>query len=155
MLKPRTNLNMMNGLTGKIVITYITSKKSVTPSASIFLYYVIHTEPCPIAALDKSPSDEIIYNASHTGRAFETDNKEFHRILDELALGTDVADWIKTYCCRHDIRADWIALCEHYDGPVEGDKRVMVSHANIDQAFYMNESTFSFERYTTCLKYAF
>ena len=33
----------------KIVITYHTSKKSVTPSASISLYYVIRTEPCPIA----------------------------------------------------------------------------------------------------------
>ena len=34
----------------------------------------------------KSPLDEIIYNASHTGRAFGTDNKEVHSILDELAL---------------------------------------------------------------------
>ena len=33
----------------------LTSKKSVTPSASIALYYVIRTEPCPIAAPDKSP----------------------------------------------------------------------------------------------------
>ena len=59
-------------------ITYLTSRKSVTPSASIYLYYVISTEPCPIADPDKSPSDEIIYNASHTGREFETDNKEVH-----------------------------------------------------------------------------
>ena len=57
------------------VITYLTSKKSVTPSASIYLYYVICTKPCPIVDPDKSPSDEIIYNASHTGREFETDNK--------------------------------------------------------------------------------
>ena len=56
-------------------ITYLTSKKSVTPSASISLYYVIRTEPCPIAAPEKSPSNEIIYNASHTGSVFETDNK--------------------------------------------------------------------------------
>ena len=32
------------------VITYLTTKKSVTPSASISLYYVIRTDPCPIAA---------------------------------------------------------------------------------------------------------
>ena len=37
------------------VITYLTSKKSVTLSASISLYYVIRTEPCPIAAREKSP----------------------------------------------------------------------------------------------------
>ena len=74
------------------VITYLTSKKSVTLSASISLYSVICTEPCLIVALDKSPSDEIIYNASHTGREFETDNKEVHRFLDELNLGTYAAD---------------------------------------------------------------
>ena len=55
---------------------------------------MIHTEPCTIADLDKSPSDETIYNASHTGRAFETDNKEVHSIIDEVTLITDVADWI-------------------------------------------------------------
>ena len=42
------------------VITYLTSKKSVTPSASIYFYYVIHTEPCPIADPEEYPSDEII-----------------------------------------------------------------------------------------------
>ena len=52
----------------KSVINYLTSKKSVTPSASISLYYVIRTEPCLITAPEQSPSDEIIYNASNTGR---------------------------------------------------------------------------------------
>ena len=33
----------------KSVINYLTSKKSVTPSASISLYFVIRNEPCPIA----------------------------------------------------------------------------------------------------------
>ena len=75
---------------------------------------------------EKSTSDEIIYNASHTGREFETDNKEFHRILYELTLGIDAVEWIKTYRFRHDGRAAWIALCEHYYGPAEGDKRVTV-----------------------------
>ena len=139
----------------QIVITYFTSKKSVTLSASISLYYVIITEPCLIADPEKSPSDEIIYNASHTGRAFVTDNKEVHRILDELTVGTDAADWIKTYCRRHDGRAAWIILCEHYDAPTEFDKRVTVSRSNIDLALDNNESTFAFDRYTTRLKHAF
>ena len=78
---------------------------------------MIRTEPFLIAALDKSPLNEIIYNASHTGRAFETDNKEVHRILDELTLGTDAAEWIKTHRLRHDGRSDWIVLCENYDDP--------------------------------------
>ena len=59
---------------------------------------------------------------SHTGRAFEINNKEVHRILDELTLGKYMADFIKTYRQRHDGREAWIALCEHYDGPAEGEK---------------------------------
>ena len=44
------------------VITYLTSKKSVT---SISLYNVIRFEPCLITTAEKSPSNVIIYNASH------------------------------------------------------------------------------------------
>ena len=58
---------------------------------------MICTKPCLIAAPEKYPSDEIIYNASHNGREFETENREVHRILDEINLGTDAADWIKTH----------------------------------------------------------
>ena len=65
------------------------------------------------------------------------------------------AGWIKTNCCHHYGRAAWIALCGHYDVPLEGDKHVSVSRANIDQVFYKNESTLSFEIYTTRLKHAF
>ena len=66
-----------------------------------------------------------------------------------------MSDWIKTYRLRHNGREACIALCEHYDGTAEGDKHVMVSRANINQAFYKNESTFSFERYTARIKHAF
>ena len=99
------------------VINYLTSKKSVNPAALISFYYLIRTNPFLIAAPDKSSSDEIIYNASHTGRAFETDNKEVHRILDKITLGTDVSDCIKTYRRRRNGRAACIELFEHYDGP--------------------------------------
>ena len=57
--------------------------------------------------------DEIIYNASHNGRVFETDNKEVHSIFDELTLDTDALESIKTYCRRHNGKSAWIALCEH------------------------------------------
>ena len=87
--------------------------------------------------------------------AAKTDNKEVHSILDELTLDTDAADWIKTYCRCQDVSAAWIAFCEHYDGPAEGGKRVTVSRANIDRAFYKNKSNFSFEIYTTRLKHEF
>jgi hypothetical protein len=137
------------------VITYLKSKSSVHPLSSIPLYYVIRKEPCPIEPADMSAFDEIVYNAPHQGRAFDTDNKEVHRILDELTLGTDAADWIKVHRRRQDGRRAWNQLCEHYDGPAEGDKRVTVARSNLEQAFYKNESTFSFEKYSTRLKKSF
>ena len=135
------------------VVTYLKAKKSITPA--IPLYYVVRDDPCPIDPAAMTSTDEIVYNASHNGRAYLTDNREVHRILDELTLGTDAADWIKTHRRRHDGRAAWIALCDHYDGPAEGDKRVTVARANLDTAFYKNEATFSFEKYSTRLKKAF
>jgi hypothetical protein len=135
------------------VITYLKAKKSIKPS--IPLYYIIRPEPRVIPINLMTPTDEIVYNTAHAGRAFDTDNREVHRILDELTLGSDAADWIKSHRRRHDGRAAWTALCNHYDGPAEGDKRVTVARANIDSAFYKNESTFSFEKYSTRLKKAY
>ena len=135
------------------VITFFKSKKSINPA--IPLYYVIRPEPRVTPDDEMTPVDEIIYNAAHAGRAYSTDNREVHRVLDELTLGTDAADWIKSFRRQHDGRAAWNALCMHYDGPAEGDKRVTVARANIESAFYKNESTFSFEKYSTRLKKAF
>ena len=52
-------------------------------------------------------------------------------------------------------RAACIALCEQYGPPAEGEKHVTVSHSNINHAFYKNEPTFYFKRYTTRFKHAF
>ena len=49
--------------------------------------------------------NEIIYNAPHQERTHERDNKEVHRILDELTLGTDAADWIKGFRRNQDGRS--------------------------------------------------
>ena len=135
------------------VITYLKCTKSIVPE--IPLFYVIRKEPCPIPVNEMSAQDEIIYNAPHQDRAYQRHNQEVHRILDELTLGTDAADWIKSHRRAQDGRSAWNALCHHYDGPAESDKRVTVARANIDSAYYKNESTFSFEKYSTRLKAAF
>lgn len=135
------------------VVTYLKASKSIIPE--IPLFYVIRTEPCPIPINQITPVDEIVYNAPHNGRAFDHDNREVHRIIDELTLGTDAADWIKAFKRSQDGRAAWNALVAHYDGPAEGDKRVAIARSNIQSAFYKNESTFSFEKYSTRLKRAF
>ena len=46
--------------------------------------------------------DEVIYNTPHNRRAFDSDNKKIHRILDKLTLGTDATNSIKTHCLTYD-----------------------------------------------------
>jgi hypothetical protein len=70
-------------------------------------------------------------------------------------LGTDADQWIKAHKRSQDGCAAWIALCEHYDGPAEGDKRVTVARSDITLVHYKNESSFSFEKYSTRLRKAF
>jgi len=79
--------------------------------------------------------DEVIYNTPHNGRAFDSDNKEFHRILDELTLGTDAAGWVNTRRRMYDVHIAWISLTGHYNGTAEGDKRVAVAQASIYKSF--------------------
>ena len=134
------------------VITYLKSKKGVR---NIPLYYVIRKEPCTIPIDEMQPIDEITYNAPHEGRAYEVDNKEVHRLIEELTNGTDASDWIKSFRRSRNGKGAWNALCEHYDGPAEGDKRITIARSNIQQAFYKNEQIFSFEKYSTRLKRAF
>jgi hypothetical protein len=135
------------------VITFLKCKKNV--SKTIPLYYVIRKEPNPIAAGDMTELDEIIYHTPHTGAAYIRDNKQVHTYLTELTNGTEADQWIKEYRRTHDGRAAWIALCNHYDGPAEGDKRVTVARSDITLVHYRNESSFSFEKYSTRLRKAF
>ena len=132
------------------VITYLKGKKSVTKT--IPLYYVIRPPDYPAAP---TPEEQIIFNADHTGVAFTADNKAVHQLLTELTTGTDADHWIKQHKRRQDGRQAWLDLCEHYDGPAEGDKRVTVARSNIKLVHYKNETSFSFEKYSTRLKKSF
>ena len=123
------------------VITYLKGKKNVTKN--IPLYYIIRPLPPPD---EPSEEDEIIYNANHTGAAYSTDNKTVHQTLTELTNVTDADQWIKQYRRTQDGRAAWIALCNHYDGPAEGDKRVAIARHDLKILHYRNESSFSFEK---------
>jgi hypothetical protein len=132
------------------VITYLKGKKNVTKT--IPLYYVIRPLLAPV---HPSEEDEIVFNANHVGAAFSSDNTTVHQILTELTNGTDADQWIKQHRRSQDGRAAWIGLCNHYDGPAEGDKRVAIARHDIKIVHYRNESSFSFEKYSTRLKSAF
>ena len=133
------------------VITYLKGKKSI--SKVVPLYYVIRPVLAPVGTLTEE--EEIIFNTPHNGVAYTADNKTVHTVLTELTNGTDADTWIKQHRRSQDGRAAWRDLCTHYDGPAEGDKRVTVARNDIKIVHYRNESTFSFEKYSSRLKHAF
>jgi len=71
-------------------MVYLRSKRSINNHNPLF--YVIIVQPNPLNAAQMINIDEVIYNIPHNGMAFNSDNKEVHRILDEFTLGTDAAD---------------------------------------------------------------
>jgi hypothetical protein len=132
------------------IITYLKGKKNITKNVP--LYYVIRPDLPPA---NPSEEEDIIFHAPLTGAAFVTDNKVVHQFLTELTNGTDADNWIRPHRRTQDGRAAWQDLCAHYDGDAEGDKRVTVARHDIKIIHYRNESSFSFERYSTRLKKAF
>ncbi len=132
------------------VITYLRGRKNITKNVP--LYYVIRPIAPPAALTE---DEEIIFHAPHVGAAFVRDNKEVHQLLTELTNGTDADEWIKQHRRAQNGRQAWLDLCNHYDGPAEGDKRVTVARNNIKVIHYKNESSFSFEKYSTKLKKSF
>ena len=126
------------------VVTYLKGRRNITKEVP--LYYVIHPNAAPATPTQE---EEIIFNAPHAGAAYDNDNSTVHQILTELVNGTDADHWIKQHRRTQDGRAAWTALCNHYDGPAEGDKRVTVARHDIKVLHYKNESSFSFEKYST------
>ena len=134
-------------------VTFVKGKKSIRKAIS--LYYVIREEPNPILPGDMEEEDDIIYHALHNGAAFKADNKTVHTDLTELTNGTDADQWIKQHKRTQDGRLAWTQLCDHYDGPAQGDKRITIARSDIKLLHYKNESSFSFEQYSTRLRKAF
>ena len=132
------------------VINFLRAKKNV--SKNIPLYYIIRPNNPPAVMTE---TDEILWNAPLAGAAYDTDNTTVHQILTELTTGTDADQWIKEHRRTQNGRAAWQGLCAHYDGPAEGDKRVTVARHDIKLVHYRNESSFSFEKYSTRLKRSF
>ena len=132
------------------IITYLKGTKNVTKN--IPLYYVIRPNDEPD---DPTDEERIIFNASLEGAAFRVDNNTVHQILTELTNGTDADQWIKEHRRTQNGREAWMALCNHYDGPAEGDKRVTVARHDLKTLHYKNESSFSFEKYSTKMRKAY
>jgi hypothetical protein len=135
------------------VITFLKGTKNVTKTHS--LYYIIRSEPNTLTPDEMTEEDEITYHARHTGAAYVSDNRAVHAYLTELTNGTDADQWIRDHSRTRNGREAWIALCRHYDGPAEGDKRVTIARSDINLIHYRNETSFSFEKFSTRLRKAF
>ena len=79
---------------------------------------------------------DIVYHAPHNGAAYKADSKAVHTVLTELTNGTDADQWIKQHKRSQDGRLAWTKLCDHYDGPAEGDKRITIARNNIEILHY-------------------
>jgi hypothetical protein len=135
------------------VVTFMKGTKNV--NKNVPLYYVLRPAVNPMDAEDMTNVDRIIYHAPHQGAAYQVDNRAVHSYLTELTNGTDADQWIKQHRRGQNGRAAWLALLNHYDGPAEGDKRVTVARSDINIIHYRNESSYSFEKYSTRLRKAF
>ena len=85
------------------------------------LYYVICPEPNLIPVFDINEDGEIIYHASHNDFNFQVDNMYVHHIIDKLETVTDANDWINILLLNSNVWAVYNYMCEHYEGPYEGN----------------------------------
>ena len=76
-------------------------------------------------------------------------------MLTELKNGTDAGKLIKQHKRQHDRWSAWVSICNHYNGRVEGDKRITVARSDISVVHYFNEPIFSFDQYFTKLQKLF
>jgi hypothetical protein len=99
--------------------------------------------------------DILKYQAIQTGPAWETDKMTVYAELKACCLDSDGWAWIKQYDRMKNGREATANLRAHYEGDGEVNKRVAWATANIPNAHYSSEHTFSFERFSTVLQEAF
>ena len=83
---------------------------------------------------------------------FIRDSNKVLRILNELNIGTDVDTWIKGFKWGRKYIQE---LQTYYDGTSEGARRNKFSRAYLNNIFYKNKTTFTFEKYVKKVKVIF
>jgi len=100
--------------------------------------------------------ERLMYQVQLTGPKFEQDNCHLLQILKESCIGDKAYEWIRSYDAMMDGREAMIALCTHYEGTDQKDKRSIVAEANINTGpgglYYRNETAFSFDLYASELQ---
>ena len=127
---------------------------SMMGASGIPLDYVIRRD-MPDGWEPGNEHDILKYQAIQTGPAWETDKMTVYAELKACCLDSNGWAWIKQYDRMKNGREATANLRAHYEGDGEVNKRVAWATANIANAHYSSEHTFSFERFSTVLQEAF
>ena len=107
-------------------------------------------------------SEKLKYQVPLTGAAYDRDNEVVWSLLHNCCVGTPVYDWIREYGDTKDGRSAWRALVAKCEGTESMNKRLSVANNIISMdsskgggAHWVNEHTFSFEKYSTSLHKAY
>ncbi len=93
---------------------------------------------------------DLIYNATMTGPAYQTDSGEVFGILDALTIGEDAANWIEPKTRRtRDGRQAMLDLKHHFDGDDEKYKRLEKAKNMMENLHYKNEQYMSWHIFST------
>jgi len=102
---------------------------------------------------DANPPDEFdtdeqerMFQIALNGEAYETDNRSVYRKLKAFLVDTPGWAWIEPFDATEDGRGAYTAWCDHYNGSSELSKRTALAKAKLNQLFYKNEKSMTFER---------
>jgi hypothetical protein len=127
---------------------------SMLGSSGVPLDYVTRRD-MPAEWTAGNEHDALKYQAIQVGPAWEADKMTVYAELKACCLDGEGWAWIKAYDRNKDGREATANLRAHYEGDGEVNKRVAWATANIANAHYTSEHTYSFERFSTVLQEAF
>jgi hypothetical protein len=129
---------------------------SIKATSNIPLTYVIRKSGIDLATYTFADQEERrLYMIGLTGPKYMSDRTKVYQLLKGLMVDTDGWTWMQQFDRAQDGRRAWQALCAHYDGPGETQKRIMQARASISELYYKSEASFSFEKFTTKLREAY
>ena len=78
--------------------------------------------------------EEWIHSVAFRGERFLRDQKRVYQLLKGFLVGTDGNTWIGDFEASSNGRMAYTALCSHYDGPGEKQKRIATARQTIQDA---------------------
>jgi len=117
------------------------------------LQYVV----CDENPLDKFDTNEQewMFQIALNGEVYETDNWSVYHKLKAFLVDTPGWVWIKPFDATEDGCGAYTTWCDHYNGHGELSKRTALTKAKLNQLFYKNEKSMTFERYLEQLRLCF